>query len=75
MIVHLNKLPTNPNRVIVLGANGFVGNAILKKLRASHINALGIIKSKIDLLNDIDFVKNNPEWNLSLQTHKYLKIK
>ena len=23
----------------------------------------------------IDFVKNNPEWNLSLQTHKYLKIK
>ena len=23
----------------------------------------------------IDFVKNNPEWSLSLQTHKYLKIK
>ena len=23
----------------------------------------------------IDFVKNNPEWNLSIQTHKYLKIK
>jgi len=23
----------------------------------------------------INFVKNNPEWNLSLQTHKYLKIK
>ncbi|ABM73088.1 possible organic radical activating enzyme [Prochlorococcus marinus str. MIT 9515] len=23
----------------------------------------------------IDFIKNNPEWNLSLQTHKYLKIK
>ena len=23
----------------------------------------------------IDFVKKNPEWNLSLQTHKYLKIK
>ena len=22
----------------------------------------------------IDFVKNNPEWNLSLQTHKFLKI-
>ena len=22
----------------------------------------------------IDFVKNNPDWNLSLQTHKYLKI-
>ena len=22
----------------------------------------------------IDFVKNNPNWNLSLQTHKYLKI-
>ena len=38
--------------MVVLGANGFVGNAILKKLRASHINALGIAKSKIDLLND-----------------------
>ena len=23
----------------------------------------------------IDFVKHNPDWNLSLQTHKYLKIK
>jgi len=23
----------------------------------------------------IDFIKNNPDWNLSLQTHKYLKIK
>ena len=23
----------------------------------------------------IDYVKNNPDWNLSLQTHKYLKIK
>ena len=23
----------------------------------------------------IDFVKNNPDWQLSLQTHKYLKIK
>ncbi len=23
----------------------------------------------------IDFVKNNPDWKLSLQTHKYLKIK
>ena len=23
----------------------------------------------------VDFVKNNPDWNLSLQTHKYLKIK
>ena len=23
----------------------------------------------------IDFVKKNPDWNLSLQTHKYLKIK
>ena len=22
----------------------------------------------------IDFVKNNPDWKLSLQTHKYLKI-
>ena len=23
----------------------------------------------------VDFIKNNPEWNLSLQTHKYLNIK
>ena len=23
----------------------------------------------------IDFIKNNPDWNLSLQTHKYLEIK
>ena len=31
-------------------------------------------KSKDGLALAIDFVKNNPAWNLSLQTHKYLKI-
>ena len=52
MLVHLNKLPTNPSRVVVLGANGFVGKAILRELSASHINALGIEKSKINLLDE-----------------------
>ena len=32
-------------------------------------------KNDIGFALAIDFVKNNPTWNLSLQTHKYLKIK
>ena len=59
---------------------------ILKQCRFSKIEDSLIKEEKIYYLQPgwnnedgfslaIDFVKNNPDWKLSLQTHKYLKIK
>ena len=59
---------------------------ILKQCRASIIEDGLTKEDKIYYLQPgwenedgfslaIDFVKNNPDWKLSLQTHKYLKIK
>ncbi|WP_288262755.1 7-carboxy-7-deazaguanine synthase QueE [uncultured Prochlorococcus sp.] len=59
---------------------------ILKQCRFSRIEDNLIKEEKIYYLQPawnnkdglslaIDFVKNNPDWKLSLQTHKYLKIK
>ena len=58
----------------------------MKKLQISKIEETLKNTSKIYYLQPawnnknglslaIDFVKNNPDWNLSLQTHKYLKIR
>ena len=58
----------------------------LKQCRLSRIRDNLIKEDKIYYLQPawnnkdglslaIDFVKNNPDWKLSLQTHKYLKIK
>ena len=59
---------------------------ILKQCRSSKIEDNLTKEDKIYYLQPgwnnedgfslaIDFVKNNPDWKLSLQTHKYLKIK
>ena len=58
---------------------------VLKQYELSKIENQFKIKDKIYYLQPgwnnkngfslaIDFVKNNPDWKLSLQTHKYLKI-
>ncbi len=59
---------------------------ILKQFRLSKIEGSLIKEDKFYYLQPgwnnkngfslaIDYVKNNPDWKLSLQTHKYLKIK
>jgi len=49
MIEHLREQPEAPNRVVVLGATGFVGGALVKYLETQEVNTLPISSSDIDL--------------------------
>ena len=50
MLNHLNAIDKNPKRVVVLGANGFIGGAICKKLTSTGVTILALGRSDIDLL-------------------------
>ncbi len=63
-----------------------IKKAILKKVYLSDLKNTSNKKDKMYYLQPawkneeglslaIDFIKKNPDWNLSLQTHKYLNIK
>ena len=51
MLEHLNSA-TAPKRVVIIGAGGFVGGAIRKKLAAEAINTLPLTRKELDLLAD-----------------------
>lgn len=50
MLRHLNAEPVKPRRVVVIGAGGFVGGAICRRLEAERIESLALDRAKIDLL-------------------------
>ena len=49
MIVHAKPQPRNPARVVVLGARGFIGKALMERLRAHDCPALAVSSSEVDL--------------------------
>ncbi len=49
MLEHLNPEPVDPKRVVVVGAGGFVGGAILRKLEHRGVPALGLGRQDVDL--------------------------
>ena len=49
MLAHRNALPENPARVVVLGAGGVLGRALLAQLKQERIAVLGLGSSDIDL--------------------------
>jgi nucleoside-diphosphate-sugar epimerase len=51
MLKHLQATDQKPKRVIVLGSGGFIGGAILNRLKAQKIEALGLSRNEVDLLN------------------------
>lgn len=51
MLTHLQKEPTKPSRVVILGAEGFIGGAIREKLKANLIPTLSLGRSSLDLTN------------------------
>ncbi|MBI3706211.1 MAG: SDR family oxidoreductase [Proteobacteria bacterium] len=49
MLDHRNPTPKPPSRAVVIGAGGFVGGAILRKLRADGIDAVSLTRRELDL--------------------------
>jgi UDP-glucose 4-epimerase len=49
MITHQHTLPQAPQRVVLLGARGFIGRAIHAQLQARSIPALPLTSSELDL--------------------------
>ena len=51
MFEHVNAIPTGPTRVVIIGAQGFVGSAAKARLEKSDIEVLALTRNEIDLLN------------------------
>ena len=50
MLEHFNAAPVKPSRVVVIGAGGFVGGAINKRLAACDVKTLALTRMHIDLM-------------------------
>jgi UDP-glucose 4-epimerase len=50
MLEHLASAPQPPSRVVVIGAGGFVGGAIVARLTADRIPGLALTRKELDLL-------------------------
>jgi UDP-glucose 4-epimerase len=50
MLEHLASAPQPPSRVVVIGAGGFVGGAIVARLTADSIQGLALTRKELDLL-------------------------
>jgi UDP-glucose 4-epimerase len=52
MLKHLNEKPTNPARVVVLGARGFIGRTLVAVLQRAGIAALPVSSADLNLAAD-----------------------
>ena len=52
MLRHHNPTPRSPARSVILGASGFIGGAILRKLGGAGDAVLGLGRKEVDLLDD-----------------------
>ena len=50
MLQHHNQIPKLPERVVVLGAAGFLGSALVRHLTAKGADVLALTRHEIDLL-------------------------
>lgn len=50
MLQHNNATPIAPQRVVIIGAAGFVGSTIAAELAAQHIPYVGLTRKEVDLL-------------------------
>lgn len=50
MLEHLHAAPVLPQRVVVMGAGGFVGGAVVARLRRDGVSVLALGRGEVDLL-------------------------
>jgi len=50
MLRHLNETPTLPPRTVVIGAAGFAGRALMRRLDSAGAAALRVTRKEVDLL-------------------------
>lgn len=50
MLTHLHETPRNPARVVVVGATGFVGGALVEHLAQNGISHLALSRAEVDLM-------------------------
>lgn len=50
MLQHLNSSPVPPKRVVVMGASGFVGSAVVARLERDSVALLALGRREVDLL-------------------------
>lgn len=50
MLEHVNSAPVKPSRVVIIGAGGFVGGTVRKKLVADGVQTLALTRKELDLL-------------------------
>jgi nucleoside-diphosphate-sugar epimerase len=51
MLTHINASPVPPNRVVVVGAGGFVGGAVARCVEESGVAVVKLGRAEIDLLS------------------------
>lgn len=51
MLEHLNSSPQKPDRVVIIGAGGFVGGALHRRLTAEGVETLGLTRQNVDLMS------------------------
>lgn len=49
MLEHLNSTPKAPQRVVVIGASGFVGNAVAARMERDGVSVLRVTRDQVDL--------------------------
>jgi len=52
MLIHKNKEMIYPKRVVIFGASGFVGNAILSDMKLLDITVVGLGSNEINLVDE-----------------------
>jgi UDP-glucose 4-epimerase len=52
MLKHLNVNPVTPKRVVVMGAGGFVGTTVVKRLREDNASVTALTRAEVDLLTN-----------------------
>jgi UDP-glucose 4-epimerase len=51
MLEHLSAAAVRPDRVVVVGAGGFVGRAVMRAVARDDVPALGVTRASVDLLD------------------------